>query len=584
MHNIVRGRGRVAAALVASAALVGSAATVTAQPAVSAEPTPDCAVAAPVSGLAKGDLVHGLTVSSGVTPEGFDGEILGVVKDGIAPGLDMVMADLDSPAIQAAGGIWQGMSGSPVYDESGDLIGAVAYGLSWGPSSIAGITPFEEMQKYLPAGAGKVQLTDAQARTVAKAAGISSAQAGSFTQLRIPRSMVGLSKQRIDLMKHDKRYAAFRDNSYLVKKLASSGGGIAPQASAPEDIVAGGNLAAMASFGDITFGGVGTATSVCDNRVVAFGHPFDFLGDTSLTLHPADAVYVQPESLGAPFKVANIGDPAGTIDGDHLAGISGFFGELPSLTDITSTVSYQDRSRTGSSSVSIPEAEASVTFYEQLANHDRVLDAIVPGTEHLDWSVTGTNAGAPFTLSASDVYTSTYDIAFESPWDVADIVWALSSFDDVTVTGVTTDGAVNDDTTMWEVTGLQQKRGGELVTINRRHAAVAQAGGTLRVLATLESTGTEDPITVPLAFDVSKKSGRRAYLSVEGGSWQYTPIWRAKDFDDVQKMVAKSVSNDEVVGTLYSYSRRHSTRTKDVSDPTGQVVYGSSRAVVKVKK
>ena len=32
---------------------------------------------------------------------------------------------------------------------------------------------------------------------------------------------------------------------------------------------------------------------------------------------------MQPDSLGAPFKVANLGDPAGMIDEDHLAGITG---------------------------------------------------------------------------------------------------------------------------------------------------------------------------------------------------------------------------------------------------------------------
>ena len=41
----------------------------------------------------------------------------------------------------------------------------------------------------------------------------------------------------------------------------------------PDSMVAGGNMAAAMSYGDITQGGVGTATSVCDGRVVGFGHP-----------------------------------------------------------------------------------------------------------------------------------------------------------------------------------------------------------------------------------------------------------------------------------------------------------------------
>ena len=68
--------------------------------------------------------------------------MLGVLKDGVLPGIDMVMARLDSPTIQQVGGIWQGMSGSPVYAADGRLIGAVAYGFSFGASPVAGITPF----------------------------------------------------------------------------------------------------------------------------------------------------------------------------------------------------------------------------------------------------------------------------------------------------------------------------------------------------------------------------------------------------------------------------------------------------------
>ena len=74
-----------------------------------------------------------------------------MLQDGIAPDVDMVMMRLTSPEIDRVGGIWQGMSGSPVYAADGRLIGAVAYGLSWGPSPVAGVTPFADMDTYLAA-------------------------------------------------------------------------------------------------------------------------------------------------------------------------------------------------------------------------------------------------------------------------------------------------------------------------------------------------------------------------------------------------------------------------------------------------
>jgi SpoIVB peptidase S55 len=89
----------------------------------------------------------GYTISSGTTPKPFTARVIGVLKDGIAPGLDMIIVETDSPAIRDAGGIWAGMSGSPVYTSDGRLLGAVAYGLSGAPSRIGGITPAEEMLK-----------------------------------------------------------------------------------------------------------------------------------------------------------------------------------------------------------------------------------------------------------------------------------------------------------------------------------------------------------------------------------------------------------------------------------------------------
>jgi hypothetical protein len=100
----------------------------------------DCPDVMPVSEITDGMLGTGWTVSEGRDPEPFDAEVLGVLPDAIAPGRDMIVVDTSSPAITEAGGIWFGMSGSPVYHD-GRLMGALAFGLSFGPSSVAGLTP-----------------------------------------------------------------------------------------------------------------------------------------------------------------------------------------------------------------------------------------------------------------------------------------------------------------------------------------------------------------------------------------------------------------------------------------------------------
>ena len=94
-----------------------------------------------------------------------------------------------------------------------------------------------------------------------------------------------------------------------------------------DDMVAGGNLVATrVDRRHRLRRGLGTITSVCNDRVVGFGHPMDFVGKSTYGLAGADALYIQGDPLGASFKVANIGDVLGTIDQDRMTGISGPLG------------------------------------------------------------------------------------------------------------------------------------------------------------------------------------------------------------------------------------------------------------------
>ena len=136
-HHVVsqvRGRGRFAASLIASLGAVAAAGAVTTGPAQSVPPTGDCATAYP--GRRPGAGRHrsmGARWSRGITPTGFTGEVIGVLKDGIGPGKSMVMVDLDMPEIlQDRRRLVRACPGLRCTPTSGRLIGAVAYGLSFG--------------------------------------------------------------------------------------------------------------------------------------------------------------------------------------------------------------------------------------------------------------------------------------------------------------------------------------------------------------------------------------------------------------------------------------------------------------------
>jgi hypothetical protein len=360
---------------------------------------------------------------------------------------------------------------------------------------------------------------------------------------------------------------------------AMVGGAAAADAST---LVAGGNLGATFAYGDITSGGVGTVTSVCDGYLVGFGHPMMFSGPTTLSMHPAHALYVQEDPLGTPFKVANIAAPVGTITNDRMSGISGAIGDLPVTMDVTSTLSYLERTTELTSHVSLPGANAETTFYEQLVNHDRALDAIAGGSELQKWTITGTDHGAPFKVSRTDRFSSASDIAFESPWDVADAVWALSSMPEVVVEAVTIDGELIDDHSNWRVRQLAQNRGGRWFTLDRRHPAVAQAGGTLRVRARLEnSTGAT---TVFLAMPVPTQArGSSGFLAVGGGGSSWFNAGKTDSVAQLKHALSTMARNDAVEGQLLLEGPRGLVERRDVSTPTDMVVLGMREAGVLVR-
>jgi len=578
--NIYTARGRRAAAIVASMALLGATAALTTAPAQSAAAPGDCDEPHPVAEVTDGQDVDGLTVSEGTTPAPFTGEVLGVINDGIAPGLDMVMARLTSDEIDRVG-IWQGMSGSPVYAEDGRLIGAVAYGLAWGPSPVAGITPFEDMDDYLAGGAAPttVKVGDRAAKAIAADSDVTAKQARQgFSQLPMPLAFSGLTSKRLAQMKK-------KGPDYLhTRGAVATGAASAAVDAGPESLVAGGNLGAALSYGDITAGGVGTVTSVCDGRLVGFGHPMTYGGNTTLGLMPADAVYVQEDPVGPGFKIANMGVPAGTIDQDRLTGISGTVGVLPPETDVTSTVTYGSRSRTGSSASLVQDYNAEIPFSQILANHDRVVDAIQPGTEVAAYSVSGTDAdGEAFDIDFGDRYTSNYDIAFEGIFEIADLVYVLSRMPGVTVDDITATADVTDDTATHRLRGVEQKRGGQWVKIGRRDPVVATPGGVLKLRATLVAGGVSR--VVPLTLDVPRKTTRRGYLEITGGasSWD-DGVYGAKTPAQVEQAIEDRVRNDQVAANLYFFKRGQDTVTRAVSGAQDLAVRGRTYAEVKVRR
>ena len=579
--KIETSRSRAVAAALTGMALIGGGAAVTTQTANAAPP--DCDTPYPVADLTAGAPVTGLTVDTGTVPEGFTGEILGVINDGIAPGLPMIMARLTSDEIDRVG-IWQGMSGSPVYAEDGNLIGAVSYGLTWGPSPVAGITPFEYMDDYMStAMPAQVNVGDRLAKRVAAETDVTARQARQgMEQLPMPLSLSGISKRRLNQLqgKNGPDFIKTRGATAMGASSSSVDAG-------PEDLVAGGNLGAVISYGDITYGGVGTVTSVCEGQLVGFGHPLGYFGKTTLGLMAAEAIYVQEDPAAPGFKVANMGEePEGMIDQDRLTGISGpLGGDLLDDTKVTSTVNYGDREpRTGESHSLVRDYNADVTFSQLLANHDRVVDAYQPGSEAADFTITGTDAnGNGFNIEWGDTYVSDFDISYESSYEIADAVYVLSRMKGVQVDSVVAEADVVDSTSVLRLKTVQQKRGAKWVTIGRKQPVRVTQGSTLRLRAQVTGGGTTK--WLPISVAVPNKVTRNGFLEVSGGlsSWD-SGLYGAKTPAQLKSAINAMAKNDEVKATLEFFKRGKNIVKQSKSTAQPKPVRGRVWAEVKVKR
>ncbi|HEU5042812.1 MAG TPA: hypothetical protein VFT75_01605 [Nocardioidaceae bacterium] len=560
-----------------------------------------CPAPYPETQLTSGQPVHGLTVegsagplgTAGATqPDAFSGTVLGVVTDGIAPGMDMIMVRLTSPEIDRVGGIWEGMSGSPVYASDGRLIGAVAYGLSSGPSPVAGVTPAAEMEALLDqapastsAPAARVAVPDRLARVVAASSDVTRQQlSDGFSELRLPFGISGLAgKKRL----HEAR------KLLGIRGVRMMQTGAVGSDATPSPIQAGGNLAASMSYGDVTTAGVGTVTAVCGSEVLAFGHPMNDTGPATLTLHGADAIYIQ-EDPSAPFKVANVTAPLGTVNGDRLAGLHGVLGGLPTTSHITSYVESDGRSRTGTTSISVPDAVPDIATMHLMADQDRVFDGVGAGSGTVSWVIRGQRQdGTDFRLRRTDVYADPADLSGSSAFSLYDTLSQLEAngSENITISSVRTRSVLDRDYRHYLIGRVQVRWAGRWVTADPNGVLPVRAGHLLRMRAQLTSTSLGNrwvrvSVRVPHraagkigALDVfggnsGDTSGLGDLFGLSGGGLFLDSSQPAPGFGAVLRQLRRAPHHDDVVATLSLFSRRGPDMTRTGTRSAGQVVDG----------
>ena len=590
-------------ALLTAMLVLGPVATAAAAPCPPTAPVPELRTA-----TAGGQTVpaSGLTVSRGTTPEAFSAQVLGVLDDAIAPGVDLIVIEASSPAIDRVGGIWAGMSGSPVYADDGRLIGAVAYGLSAGPSRIAGVTPADEMLRVLdrPVAGGEpaasprtVRLPAALRHEVAARPGVSTREAaGGLERLPIPVGVSGLRPARIGPL-------AQRLAGPGASVVAHRSSAVPPELGDASAIVPGGNFAAALSYGDVSAAGVGTATAVCDGRVLAFGHPFTFRGATSMSAHSATAITVQDDPTLTPFKLANVGGVVGRVDQDRLTALRALLDRAPAPTPITSTVTDTDsgQRRDGATFVNDSADVPGIAQAHLVTNIDRVTDRIGAGHSHVTWTVTGRAGEEPFSLTRGNRFAAGRDpsspfgpdISVASASELFGQLTALrdNPFARVVVTGVRIDADVAEGYRALRVEGLERREAGAWVPVGRDPVPV-RANRPLRLRVRLGSfQGISGSRRVRLTLRVpGLPADTEAQLVVRGGSpagggeEEPSDPPAAQSFAELLAELRDAPRNDELIAELHVEADEEpagapaATARRQLTD----VVTGSASAPVQV--
>jgi hypothetical protein len=275
-------------------------------------PAPNGAKIFPLAEVRRG--LHGVayTVFEGVSPEPMQVEILGVLKDAIGPGQDMILARLGGEKAEYTG-VVAGMSGSPVYVD-GRLVGAISYRIGqFSKEPIAGITPIEQMLQVRDGAAAQIRVAGNPPAEKQSVAG-----SGEVQPIETALVFGGFSQDAV---------ARFGDRfrELGMTPVAGLGGAAAAGTKQPEPLVPGSAVSAVLVRGDLSISGTCTVTYVDPTQLLACGHPITQFGPVSMPMTKAEVVATLASPLNA-FKIINTTETVGSFTEDRASAILGRFG------------------------------------------------------------------------------------------------------------------------------------------------------------------------------------------------------------------------------------------------------------------
>ena len=272
------------------------------------------------------------TIFAGKDIEELELEVIGVLRNFIGPGQDMILVRLLGEKANYTG-IVAGMSGSPVYID-GKLVGALAFKIgSFTREPIGGVTPFRNMLRASETQSASTPATGVAsyplpAETV-QSLGMAGSETRYLTPIETPITFVGI---------HPEVVRRFSPEFTQLGLAASQGGGTA----LPENTSAlepGGAVAAAMVTGDMSIAATCTITARIEDQLYACGHWLLSYGNVAIPMARVEVVTTVASELNS-FKVSNVGELVGTFTQDRRSAIVGTLGPVPDMVPVDLSITH----------------------------------------------------------------------------------------------------------------------------------------------------------------------------------------------------------------------------------------------------
>jgi hypothetical protein len=286
----------------------------------------------PLADVRPGQKGYGLTVFQGTTPDRFEFEVVGIVKN-MLPKMDIIIVKSEDPKLQLSG-MAMGMSGSPLFID-GRLACAFSYSWAFNKLAMGGCTPIEYMiaegkngrrssAAELTARAEWDGLKPLERFAEAQRAADASAWLLGPPLPTAPPPEQGMVRAGIPLAMNGLGPSAFAEARrifapYHVEPMEGIGGGGDPTVG-PDKFEIGGNIAVKLISGDVSSAATCAVSYIDGPTVLGCGHPIFGVGELNMPVATAQVHTVVPSAQLA-FKLASPMRIAGALVSDRKAAI-----------------------------------------------------------------------------------------------------------------------------------------------------------------------------------------------------------------------------------------------------------------------